>query len=97
MIYFIAGGKYVKIGFTRGSIYKRLGGIQACCPLELRIVGLFQGDRRDERRYHEQFSEYHLRGEWHLFSPEIEEFLTSAENILNHCEADDNFDLAWTI
>ena len=78
MVYFITqGNEYVKIGYTNGVPNRRLGELQVGNPHELSIKLLLFGDDRMERAMHEQFKQYHCRGEWYYLSHELVEYIDS--------------------
>lgn len=68
------GAGAVKIGFSENYPTGRKRTLQTGNPHELKIVKLVQGTRRDERRYHEQFSHLHIRGEWFKDCSEVRDF-----------------------
>ena len=66
----------VKIGWTSGSTYKRMGMLQTGCPFKLRIVAeLPFSTRRSEKDLHERFRAHRCGGEWFIFSDEIKSWL----------------------
>lgn len=82
MVYFITCSTetavYVKIGYTNKSVKDRLASLQCGCPLHLKAVVAFEGNRLDERAMHQRFRKSNLWGEWFILSDEILEFLHSA-------------------
>lgn len=64
-VYVIEGapGLY-KIGFTAGSVGKRLRQLQTGNPTALRIEMTLTGTARDEQRLHALFSDKRTVGEW---------------------------------
>lgn len=76
-IYVIQCGNlpYFKIGITSKSIRSRLSALQTGCPFELRLCGLWDGTVEEERRWHEDYSEFCVGGEWfRLEGPDVEIF-----------------------
>lgn len=69
-VYFIRAGEDgpIKIGFTTGSINRRIAMLQTGNPQRLELVGIVDGgDIEDERLLHMRFNETRLVGEW--FAP----------------------------
>ncbi len=62
-VYFFRAGNAVKIGHTV-DLKGRQHNLLTACPESGFIARYVKGSRRDERKMHERFSEYHLRGEW---------------------------------
>lgn len=65
MIYFLQSGQDgpIKIGFTN-SIDNRLSALQVNSPYSIKALGTMEGDEQKEKWLHEQFSDFHFRGEW---------------------------------
>lgn len=82
MVYFILdeSNKRVKIGITKNgdSLKRRLAELQVGNSHGLKIIAaVVTRDKRDEyleRMLHAEFNRYHIRGEWFIFSDEIETF-----------------------
>lgn len=66
MIYFIqeAGTLHIKIGFTSGTSKSRRDSLQTGNPHELMVIGIIEGDKKTEKKLHEQFKAHHFSGEW---------------------------------
>ncbi|MBX9594075.1 MAG: GIY-YIG nuclease family protein [Roseomonas sp.] len=60
----------VKIGFTTG-IEHRLSSLQTASPEPLRVIRMFHGTRKDERRLHASLAMHRLNGEWFKPVPEV--------------------------
>jgi hypothetical protein len=73
-IYFISAGDKIKIGFSTRPL-DRLKALQTAHPGCLEIIGIMHGAFSLERRLHEQFSRYWVRGEWFRLSPEITRYI----------------------
>lgn len=73
MIYFIgcAAANAVKIGRTYNEPYKRLMSMQACCPLELQLIGVTEGYGVEEAALHARFAPSRIRGEWFTMTDEL--------------------------
>lgn len=66
---------FVKIGFTAGSVEKRMHVLQLGSPVELCIVASFQGTRAQELEMHQTFSEHRSHREWFRFEGPLFEFV----------------------
>lgn len=66
MVYFIQEEEtnFVKIGFTRSLIRKRVTSLQIGNPRKLHLLNVFGEECCDERQCHLAYSKYHIRGEW---------------------------------
>jgi hypothetical protein len=64
-IYFIQGesGGPIKIGYAT-DVYSRLKTLQTGHPDNLKILCAMPGNYDDEKKYHQKFAEYRIRGEW---------------------------------
>jgi len=74
MIYFIKHTEYVKIGYTN-RIKPRLSTLQISCPVKLEVIGLIEGSREDERKYHNMFKLAGSNGEWFEYNKELQIFV----------------------
>lgn len=63
-IYFVGYGAYVKIGYTRGDVAKRVRGLNTATPETIVIFAIVRGTPEDERALHARFTTLRLRGEW---------------------------------
>jgi hypothetical protein len=64
-IYFLRGGEFVKIGFSAGSVKKRVRAFQVGNPYTLHVVRQLQRvPRSAECLLHKMFARKHVRGEW---------------------------------
>ena len=72
MVYFIQAGHDgpIKIGCSNRNFEKRLKQLQTGSHKELIVLGIMEGGLFEEKKLHEKFKAYHLRGEW--FKPSIE-------------------------
>jgi len=78
MIYFIkAESGHVKIGFTESNIEQRMISLRLANPLELTVLKVIEGDRRQERIIQEKFAQKRVRGEWFLLDQELEDYIIS--------------------
>jgi hypothetical protein len=78
-VYFIAASKHVKIGFSTAPI-ERLQALQTSHPEKLEILHTVSGDQRMERRLHQRFAGYRVRGEWFRLSNEISHYIDHLKN-----------------
>ncbi len=62
-VYFIQAGDYVKIGYAT-DIKVRTKTLDTGSPFELVLLRQERGNMDDEARYHKQFAELRVRGEW---------------------------------
>lgn len=69
----------VKIGYTDGSVAKRVGHFQTGCPYPIDVYHVREGSYDDERALHERFRDYHVRGEWFRFEGEVLGFVAKEE------------------
>ncbi len=75
-VYFIAGGGYVKIGWTKRSVEERLEGLLNASPFPLHVVAVIEEmTPYDERRIHERFASLRAHREWFRFEAEVMAFL----------------------
>lgn len=86
MIYAIRAGDlpFVKIGTSWGGYAGaggRLDALQAGCPIELRLLGIIDGDRRAEYELHQRFAAQRERGEWFRIEGPVAQWL--ADNHLS--------------
>ena len=78
-IYFITDGKYIKIGFSNGNIKNRLSDLQVGNRRKLKLLGVMNGDKEDERALHKQFKKDCVSGEWYKKTPDILELIDNCE------------------
>lgn len=68
-VYFVQGGKYVKIGYTQNeSVDSRIRSLQTGCPFQLRLLAVYPGNEKFERRLHRMFGPWRMQGEWFRLS-----------------------------
>jgi hypothetical protein len=78
-VYFLQGidGGPIKIGHTVGDVRERIGQIQYCSPVKLRVIGVISGvGPRYEQDLHFKFKGLRLHGEWFEPSVELLNFVT---------------------
>lgn len=63
-IYVVGYDDFIKIGFSKTDVYKRIRCIEHGSPKKLRTYGTFPGSTFTEGMLHCFFGEYRLRGEW---------------------------------
>lgn len=69
------GGKAVKIGYTMGRVATRFSTVQSVAKRKLVLVGVVNGDRNEERQFHERFAEFAIGHEWFHIRGELEKYL----------------------
>lgn len=64
---------YLKVGYTKREINKRIKAIQTGCPFELELVDIRQGSQEKEQALHVELSKHRtkLKGEWYADSVEV--------------------------
>lgn len=62
--------KLIKIGRTE-SLKRRLMGLQASCPVQLRLIAAIRGPAGTETLFHWAFSKARAHGEWFLPTVEV--------------------------
>lgn len=77
MIYFIRSGRFVKIGYTKHSMKRRLEDLQIGNPVRLVVLGMIEGDRKAERAVHDRFIALHVQGEWFTLTDEVRAFIAA--------------------
>jgi transcriptional regulator of acetoin/glycerol metabolism len=82
MIYFIQAGNDgpIKIGWTTNGIKERLANLQTSSPYPLKLLGVMEGELKDELQLHRMFSEYLVTGEWYSSNKDLLNFIASATN-----------------
>lgn len=73
-IYFIQTGQFIKIGWSR-NFDRRIAHMRGHNPLEVTLVGILEGDRKQERILHREFSALHVRGEWFRLEGALKEYI----------------------
>lgn len=77
-VYFIAAGKFVKIGWALDPV-KRRSELQTGCPEPMRILATVPGTITDERAFHKRFEAFRHRlgGEWFRLEGALENYIAS--------------------
>lgn len=77
MIYFIQAGENgpIKIGMAL-DVYRRLAELQTGHYERLRIIGLIDGERAQEKLTHSALANFRLNKEWFSAAPEVLEFVS---------------------
>lgn len=82
MIYFIQAGKepFVKIGFSR-NVQTRIVSYRlfAPDPDHYRLLGVIDGSRAREKKFHKIFAHCVYRGEWFHLTPELDDFIKTLQ------------------
>lgn len=78
-IYFLCSDNKIKIGYTKGSVEKRIQQLNTGSPNTIYKLGWMDGDKEKEKQLHMKFSVYRIRdnGEWFLGTEEIIKFINS--------------------
>jgi hypothetical protein len=73
MIYFIRAGRkrLVKIGYSKGHPSIRLKTLQTGSIEPLELIGMLDGDPRDEAEWHRRFRHLRVTGEWFRWTSEL--------------------------
>src|SRR5271156_1134485 len=81
-VYFARAGTAgpVKIGWTTGSVLRRLAAIQCCNHEQVILIRELQCEAVVERKLHKHFAGLRVRGEWFRFDEAM--LLITAEEIL---------------
>lgn len=77
MIYFLRAGEYVKIGYSADPA-QRVADFQTANPIDLEIIAVHHGSRREEAMLHRKFAAHRVRGEWFAADPVILEHATDS-------------------
>lgn len=67
-------GRYVKIGHSSNP-FKRIRTVQTGCPLEIKIIGYFEADRKYEEILHKKFKRCRTHGEWFKLKCELLDYV----------------------
>lgn len=76
VIYFAGFKKFVKIGFTSGSIASRLSSLQTSSPEPMKVYATMWGTKNSERDLHLRFADLKIRGEWYSLRGQLRSFIT---------------------
>ncbi len=81
MIYFIQNEvtKNIKIGKSNNPL-KRLSSLMTGSAESLILLRVIDGDRAEEKKLHEMFSDYRIRGEWFRDNEQITNFINNFES-----------------
>ncbi len=80
MIYFIknnTGDGFIKIGYTKRNIRKRISALQTASPAPLTLLAGMPGGLDKEKILHAKFKKYRVHGEWFKVVPEIIEYINN--------------------
>ena len=78
-IYFLCSDNKIKIGYTKGSIDKRIQQLNTGSPNKIYKLGWIEGNKEKEKEIHRKFSMYRIRnnGEWFNGAQEIIDYINS--------------------
>jgi hypothetical protein len=81
LVYFIDGGDWVKIGFTR-SERARIKKMSTDAPVELKFLHAEPGTFKQEKLFHREFADLRTRGEWFRKDDRLLAFIKQRKAIL---------------
>lgn len=81
VVYFIGFAGYVKIGFTKKPLPRRVAEIQTGSPERLTIYRFVRGSRDLETEFQNRFAMHHSHGEWYRRDGELAAFLASVDSV----------------
>ena len=81
MLYFIKQGEHVKIGYT-DKIRTRLSSLQSANPNKLEVVGLIEGEYKDELEHHNKFKHLSSSGEWFKYDADLCDYIAKLDKDL---------------
>lgn len=70
--------KVCKIGFSN-NVHSRLTQIQTGCPFPLEIYKVFKGNMKQERRIHQKYKHFRMKGEWFKFDGILKDNIDAME------------------
>ena len=78
-VYFLCSDNKIKIGYTRGSIERRIKQLNTGSPNKIYKLGWMEGNKEKEKELHIKFSMYRIRnnGEWFLGAQEVIDYINS--------------------
>lgn len=76
-VYFITDGEHIKIGYTSGSVHRRLNQLKTGSPCQLYLLGYIDGSKETEHELHTRFEKYRVRmnGEWFRGEDDLIEYI----------------------
>ena len=84
-VYFFTDGEFIKIGYTREKLYRRLKRLATGSPKSLYILGYVHGTLDDEEALHILFDKDRVRqdGEWFRPSDELIDYINAVNELQN--------------
>lgn len=84
-VYFFTDGDYIKIGFTKETLKRRLERLATGNPKRMFILGYTKGTMDDEFALHALFNKDRVRydGEWFYPSQELIDYINEVNEIEN--------------
>lgn len=76
-VYFLQAGPFIKIGFTRWPVQRRIAQLSTGCPYQIILLAEVRGSPDFEALCHRKFSEHRAHGEWFHATTEILNFIFS--------------------
>jgi hypothetical protein len=86
-VYFLRAGPFIKIGFTRWPIQRRIAQLSTGCPYDISVIAEIRGSPDIEAECHKAFAQHHVRGEWFHASTEILKFIASVSELQSEVAA----------
>jgi hypothetical protein len=71
---------FIKIGFAKKSLKKRIDGLKTSCPFDLELIMAKNGELEDERRLHDLLSQHRVNREWFNWNEEVRALLKIPKN-----------------
>jgi hypothetical protein len=89
ILYVLACGDFVKIGYTARPIRRRISEMETGNPSRIQVIGTRElGDHEDDRAFHDRAKPWHSKREWFHKTPEllalIDEWLHGPEIRIAH-------------
>lgn len=76
-VYFVACGDFIKIGFTRNDVSRRIRSLETSNPFPITLIRSVPATPLFERTLHERFRKFHHRLEWFRREAELLEFIAT--------------------
>jgi hypothetical protein len=77
-IYFVEmeGENAIKIGYSAGSVERRIATLQTGQPRKMLLLGTIPGSMDDERSLHQELKQYRRNGEWFDYTHAMKEIVS---------------------
>jgi Meiotically up-regulated gene 113 len=80
VVYFIACGDFIKIGFA-SSLKHRISDLNIATPYPLVVLATVSGDMSTEKRLHQRFGVARHKGEWFRKTPDLLAFIDEINDV----------------